>query len=215
MLNSSLNFLVRCSQTGQVWLFNCPDSCQQILTESKIRTSQIRHIVITSLQTQDINGLIGLLSSLSLNDSINSINLYGPPGLLAYLNLARKYSKTTFRYHLNIYIKQNSYTNSSDHLYICIHPNNRLATTLKYHFIEKERKGRFQSVKAVKYGLRPGPIYGHLKLHRQYILPDGTILSGQYFTHKYSQGIKILCFLDKYGYRINYELFTSSIYRII
>ena len=208
MLNTSSNFLIRCSQTGAVWLFNCPEGCQQTLSKLKISINQIYHIVITDLNIETISGLIGLLSSLSLNDRVKDINLYGPPGLLAYITLARKYSKTTFRYHIDTYIKSHTYVHKSHDFYLYFHPINHIYTDLRYIFIEREQQGRFQSSKANKYGIKPGPIYGHLKMHKTYILPDGTIITGKYFTNTYSKGTKLLCFLNNYGFRFSYELMT-------
>nr|YP_009315663.1 Ribonuclease Z [Trichogloeopsis pedicellata]SCW24321.1 Ribonuclease Z [Trichogloeopsis pedicellata] len=215
MLNSSLNFLIRCSQNGEVWLFNCPEGCQQLLHIYNIKITQIRHIVLTSLKIKEISGLIGLLSSLSLNGNTNTINLYGPHGLLAYINLIRKYSHTTFRYNLKIYVYQHAEIYKSNQFHLCTYPINKLTTYMTSVFFEKERKGRFQLFKAKQYGLQPGPVYKYLKLHTRYILPDGTIISGKYFTDKYSQGTKILCLSSKYGFRFSYELIQYPSYIVL
>ncbi len=211
-MNSPLSFLIRCSQTGEVWLFNCPDGCQQILNASKIRLNQIHHIVISSLKIEDISGLVGLLSSLSLNDRIKNINLYGPPGLLAYINLARKYSKTTFKYHLSIYILQYTVMYKYGHFHLYLYPVDISNNNIQYTFLEQERYGRFQSYKAQLHGFHAGPLYGYLKMHNKYILPDGTIIAGKYFTNTYLEGIKLSYSKDKYGFRINYELINSYNY---
>nr|YP_009314230.1 Ribonuclease Z [Liagora harveyana]SCW22484.1 Ribonuclease Z [Liagora harveyana] len=215
MLNISSTFLIRCSQTGTVWLFNCPESCQQILNKSKININQIDHIIITDLKTETTSGLIGLLSSLSLNDRIQSIKIYGPPGLMAYITLARKYSKTTFKYHLDIYINRYTYIHQSNDFYLYFHPFNQFHTSLKYTFIEREQQGRLQASKARKYGIAAGPIYRYLKMHKKYILPDGTIITGTYFTNTYSKGAKVLCSLNRYGFRINYEIMTFTNHGIL
>nr|YP_009313823.1 Ribonuclease Z [Hommersandiophycus borowitzkae]SCW22077.1 Ribonuclease Z [Hommersandiophycus borowitzkae] len=214
MLNSPLSFLIRCSQTGKVWLFNCPDGCQQILDEHHIKINQINYIILTSLKTQVISGLMGLLSSLSLNGHIHDIHLYGPPGVTAYLNLARKYSQTTFRYRIQIHISQQTHIYKCNQFYIYTYPINKWGTCIAYVFLEQEKKGRFQETKAKTYKLMPGPIYGNLKLHKKYILPDGTIISGKHFTYTYSQGIKIFPLAEYYGYRFNYELIDNTRYII-
>nr|YP_009315052.1 Ribonuclease Z [Titanophycus setchellii]SCW23507.1 Ribonuclease Z [Titanophycus setchellii] len=212
MLNSSFSFLIRCSQTGEVWLFNCPDGCQQFVSKLQVRLNQINHIVINSLKTNEIGGLVGLLSSLSLNDRIQNINLYGPPGLLTYINLARKYSKTTFKYQLNVYIHQYTTIHKYGNFHLYIYPQNLYKNDLQYIFVEKERQGRFQSCKAELYGLSPGPIYGKLKMHNKYILPDGTIIAGKYFTNMYIKGIQVLYYQEKYSFRINHELSDRPYY---
>nr|YP_009314641.1 Ribonuclease Z [Neoizziella asiatica]SCW23096.1 Ribonuclease Z [Neoizziella asiatica] len=206
MIHSPLSFLIRCNQTGEVWLFNCPDGCQQMLNASNIRLNQIHHIIITSLKIEEISGLVGLLSSLSLNDRVNSINLYGPPGLTTYVNLVRKYSKTTFKYHLQIYIHRYSLLHKYRSFYLYLYPIDIFSHNIQYIFLEQERHGRFQSYKAQMYGLNPGPIYGQLKMQHKYILPDGTIIAGKYFTNTYLEGIKISHSKENYSCRMNYEL---------
>nr|YP_009314026.1 Ribonuclease Z [Izziella formosana]SCW22280.1 Ribonuclease Z [Izziella formosana] len=210
MLNISSAFLIRCSQTGEVWLFNCPEGCQQELNKSKISINHITHIVLADLKVETISGLVGLLSSLSLNDRVRSINLYGPPGLLSYINLARKYSKTSFRYNLTLYIHTSTHVYKSDSFRLYCHPLDQSQQKVKYIFLEKERPGRFQASRANKFGIIAGPVYGYLKMHRRYILPDGTMIEGKYFTNTYSQGNKISFSSNQYGFRINYELQNCS-----
>nr|YP_009313003.1 Ribonuclease Z [Dermonema virens]SCW21257.1 Ribonuclease Z [Dermonema virens] len=202
MVKTHSHLLIKCSQTGTVWLFNCPEGCQHLLAEHNIKIHQIEHIILTSLRTQDVGGVIGLLSSLSLSDRVQNINLYGPRGTLQYLNLARKYSHTTFHYNIIIhtYYYANIYTFSPFHL--LIYPLDQTGYRYIYSFLENEKIGRFKSAKACLYGFKPGPLYGQLKRHKKYLLPDGTIISGRYFTQKYYPGVKLLCSIENYGYRV-------------
>nr|YP_009313619.1 Ribonuclease Z [Helminthocladia australis]SCW21873.1 Ribonuclease Z [Helminthocladia australis] len=211
----SSHLLIKCSQTGQVWLFNCPEGCQHRLSEHKIKIHQIEHIILTSLRTQDISGIIGLLSSLSLNNRVRSINLYGPKGLLEYINLARKYSHTTFRYNLKIRTYYYTCIHKFFPFHLLIYPLDQSSYQSTCNFIEQEKIGRFRSSKARLYGLEPGPLYGNLKLHKKYLLPDGTVLSGKHFTQKYCMGIKLLCSIDNYGFRVIHEVSRNNISTIL
>lgn len=206
MLNQSLSFLVKCSQTGTVWLFNCPEGCQHILISQKIKIHLITHIVITHLSIDNIAGLMGLLSSLSLSSRINTINIYGPPGLFQYLQLARKYSQTTFKYSLSIYVIKSTHT--SNYVYSTVHsyPKDAKNSKIEYTIIEKEKIGRFKSQKAKIFKITPGPIFGQLKAQGRLLTPCGTIVSGKYFTNPYSAGFKIIYLIEKYGSRSSSEV---------
>ena len=61
MIHKSISFLVKRSSMGIVWLFNCPEGCQHILIQKKIKLHQINNIFITSLDVKSIAGIIGLL----------------------------------------------------------------------------------------------------------------------------------------------------------
>nr|YP_009313415.1 Ribonuclease Z [Galaxaura rugosa]SCW21669.1 Ribonuclease Z [Galaxaura rugosa] len=193
MLNNSLSFLIKSSITAQVWLFNCPEGCQNILIQNQIKIQHINNIILTNLDIDNISGLMGLLSSLSLSCHIQHINIYGPPGIFEYLQLARKYSQTTFRYSLKIHIiNYNKYQLNILHI-LHAKPQDIYKHTFMYSFIEKERVGRFQLYKANNiYKIEPGSIYAYLKHQKKCIMPDGLIVSGKYFTHEYMIGIKLL-----------------------
>ena len=102
-LSSTSSFLIKLSQRGDVWLFNCIESCQHILSIKKIKISQIKKIVITDSSIDHVSGLLGLLSSISLNTMTERIDLFGPDGLQYYIFGGRKYSHTNFRYKLYVH----------------------------------------------------------------------------------------------------------------
>nr|YP_009314846.1 Ribonuclease Z [Scinaia undulata]SCW23301.1 Ribonuclease Z [Scinaia undulata] len=191
MGNNSPSFLVKCSQTSRVWLFNCPEGCQHTLMKKQIKLHQINNIIFTNLDNRNTAGIMGLLSSLSLNCSLQQINIYGPPGTLQYLQLLRKYSQTTFRYILKIHTINYGYLNFNPSYAIQAYPSDVYKHTFEYSFTEKEKIGRFQSDKAISYKINKGPMYGYLKYQNKCIMPDGLIVSGDNFTHQHSMGLKI------------------------
>nr|YP_009628755.1 ribonuclease Z [Balbiania investiens]QBX88538.1 ribonuclease Z [Balbiania investiens] len=205
MLRQSLSFLLKCSQTGIVWLFNCPEGCQHIIMHRQIKLNQITHIVITNLAMENLAGLIGLLSSLSLSSRLQNLVIYGPKGLWHYLQFLRKYSQTTFRYSLKIYIIEEGLLNCHPSYSIYANPVDMTLTDFEYIIIENEKIGRFKLLKANIFQINPGPIYGKLKQQHHLMLPDGCIVSGQYFTDPYCLGLKIIYLINIYGIRPSIE----------
>lgn len=205
MINPSTSTLLQCHQSNNVWLLNCPEGSQHTLIKQKIRIHQINNIILTNLNIENLAGLMGFLSSLSLNSRIHQINLYGPPGLSNYLKLARKYSQTTFKYRIAIYTLSYGYITSNFPYIIYSYPFDLKNQQFEYLILEKEQIGRFLSLKAKSFNIMSGPLYGDLKRQNRFLTPDGNILAGKFFTGRRSTGLKILYLIQVYGYRSSIE----------
>lgn len=210
MLNKSPSLLLKCSQTGIVWLFNCFEGCQHTLIKKNIKLHQINNIVLTNLHIENIAGLMGLLCSLSLSSRIDKVNIYGPPGLIQYLQFARKYSQTTFKYTISIKVVNSGYVSISPSYLIYVYSLEKKAQELAYNVIEKQKIGRFKSTKAQIFHLKSGPLYRSLKLHYRFVCPDGNVLSGMYFTNPYATGLKVSHLINNYGTKISIELLSKA-----
>jgi ribonuclease Z len=205
MFNNTISFLIKCTQKDIVWLFNCPEGCQHNLIQKKIKLQQINNIVITHLEIKNTAGIIGLLSSLSLNTRIKTLNIYAPAGLIKYLQLLKKYSQTAFKYNLKIHIIQYGFLRISSFCSIYIYPSNNNIKQLECILIEKEKTGRFKPLKAHLYKIHIGPLYGKLKAKYRLVGADGIVIKGEYFTYPYHLGIKIIYLTQKHGYRPSVE----------
>jgi ribonuclease Z len=205
MIQKSISFLIKRSSMGIVWLFNCPEGCQHILIQKKIKLHQINNIFITSLEIKNIAGIIGLLSSLSLNSRIHNLSIYGPQGLFQYLQLSRKYSQTTFKYKLNIYILKNGFIKINNLYDTYIYTRNPSINKLQCLILEEEKIGRFKPQKANIFQIKTGPWYGKLKSQYKLIGPDGCIITGKYFTNPYNLGFKITYLFHNYCFRNSIE----------
>lgn len=205
MINPSISALLQCNQSNNIWLLNCPEGSQHTLIKQKIRIHQINNIILTNLNAENLAGLMGFLSSLSLNSCIHQINIYGPPGISNYLKLARKYSQTTFKYNIAIYTLSYGYIRSNFPYIIYSYPFDVKNQQFEYIILEKEQIGRFLSSKAKLFNLISGPLYGDLKRQNRFLTPDGNILAGKFFTGRRSIGLKILYLIQAYGYRSSIE----------
>jgi len=109
-----------------------------------------------------LGGLLGLLSTISLNTNISRIDIYGPEGIDKYVLLGRKYS----------YYSSYSYIN--------------------YVFISSEKSASFNLNYAINFNVPFGPLFGYLKSGKNFILPDGFIIYSRDFISGYYLGHKIL-----------------------
>ena len=74
-INYSTCFALNLQNSKEIWLFNCNQGCQHQLQKSKIKINHISKIIITSLNIENISGLLGLLSSLSLINRNKKLNI--------------------------------------------------------------------------------------------------------------------------------------------
>ncbi len=203
------SFVIKMQHLGQIWLVNCSEGCQHTLARKKIKISQITKIIITDLSVKNISGLLGLLSSLSLNTSIKKIDLYGPNGLVNYLFLGRKYSQTNFRYTLSIHNIKTGVIAQSRFYRLYAFPNLSFILSFNYCILISEMPGRFNLLKAVHSKVPSGPLYGELKIGNDFILPDGFSLYGNSFVNSYYLGDKF-SFLSNYIKRESFEAIKNS-----
>lgn len=203
-------FFIKCNQTGLVWLFNCPEGCQNILTYKKVKLNQITGIIITHLNVYCISGIIGLLASLNLNNRQNKLQLYGPTGLENYLQFLRKYSHTTFQYYLDIYVTGYRYVKITDQYSLFIQPITQTGDRRLCCFIERENKGKFIFQKAKFFKLPRGCLYGALKSSKKFLLPDGQRICGKYFTYAPHIGLKISYLENIYCKRSQIEILHNT-----
>lgn len=203
------SFVIKIENLKQIWLFNCCEGCQHILAKKKLKIGQIAKIIITKLTVRNVSGLLGLLSSLSLNTKISRLDIYGPQGLIQYIVSGCKYSQTSFHYAISVYsIKTGPViVNNFCQLYAFSEKFPNLC--FQYIIITSERAGRFSVCKAMDNRIPSGPLYNKLKLGGIFILPDGSVISGTKFIKNYYLGHKISLVFN-YGKRKSYEIGSNS-----
>src|SRR5580692_2775041 len=83
-----------------LFLVDCGEGTQSQMTKYKIRRSKIQHIFISHLHGDHYFGLIGLITSMSLNQRTAPLNIIGPEGLKDIIHTMLKYSGTSLGYEL-------------------------------------------------------------------------------------------------------------------
>ncbi|RRA97126.1 ribonuclease Z [Paenimyroides viscosum] len=85
---------------NQMYLIDCGEGTQVQLRKHKIKFSRINHIFISHLHGDHFFGLIGLISTFSLLNRPNDLNIYGPKGIKEIILLQIKLSKSYTKYNL-------------------------------------------------------------------------------------------------------------------
>jgi ribonuclease Z len=86
---------------NEYFLIDCGEGTQYRLLEHKVKSTRIRHIFISHLHGDHYFGLIGLLSSWSLNHRTEDLTIFAPRGLAEILTIQFKHSDTKINFKIN------------------------------------------------------------------------------------------------------------------
>jgi ribonuclease Z len=86
---------------NQINLIDCGEGTQMQLMRYKVKHQRICNIFISHLHGDHYFGLVGLLSTMHLQQRTAPINLFGPKGLADILSLQFKYGGTQLPYPIN------------------------------------------------------------------------------------------------------------------
>jgi ribonuclease Z len=86
---------------NESFLIDCGEGTQYRLLEQKVKSSRIRHIFISHLHGDHYFGLIGLLSSWSMNQRKEELTIFAPRGLNEILTSQFKHSETRLHFKIN------------------------------------------------------------------------------------------------------------------
>ena len=88
---------------NRLYLIDCGEGTQMRMSAFKIARSRIHQIFISHLHGDHLFGLIGLLTSLSLQDRKDALHVYAPEGVQEIVDVFKKYSQVHFSYPLHIH----------------------------------------------------------------------------------------------------------------
>ncbi|WP_446684812.1 ribonuclease Z [Cyanobacterium sp. IPPAS B-1200] len=169
---------LRLTQRGEIWLFDCGEGTQHQILRSELKTSQLKKIFVTHMHGDHIFGLMGLLASCGLGAHAENVEVYGPPGLDAYLKACMKYSQTYFPYGVHFKTVSPGVIYEDDEYIVSTEMLKHRVTAFGYRISEKDKAGKFDVDKAKKMGIPSGPIYGKLKKGETITLEDGRTING-------------------------------------
>nr|YP_010330121.1 hypothetical protein MW505_pgp160 [Porphyridium aerugineum]UNJ17837.1 hypothetical protein [Porphyridium aerugineum] len=204
-INYNSSTVFQQQRIADIWLFNCIEGTQRMLSKEKIKVNHISKIFLSDFTINNFNGLIGLIATFNLAGRNQPLNIYAPKELNSYLFAIIKYSQTNFSFQIILRdINKNLvYCNSNFCFYILkIHKYNNHYI---YKIIEKQRAGQFKIDKALNYGLRPSIIYKKLKNKINFISFNGISLQGEDFCLNSTMGSKNIISPNYFSSRYIYQ----------
>jgi ribonuclease Z len=169
---------------NRLFLIDCGEGTQVQLRKNKIKFSKINHIFISHLHGDHFYGLIGLISTFSLLNRNNDLNIYGPKGIkeiiLLQLRLSNSWPNFGLHFH-ELTSNQSELIFEDDKVMVKTIPLKHRVYTNGFLFEEKiaERK---LNVDAVKEYQIEKCYFQNIKNGKDILLDDGTLISNEKLT---------------------------------
>lgn len=168
----------------QLYLVDCGEGTQIQLVKYGVKSSRIKHILISHLHGDHYLGLIGLLSSMHLVGRKEALYLYGPPPLKEIIDLHFIHSQTVLRYPLHFQPTQHDVTElliDNATMSVSSFPlSHRIACT-GFRFEEKRKLPTIDKVATDRVGV-PKAYLSLIKRGHNYVAADGAVYAWQDLT---------------------------------
>ncbi len=163
---------------GELFLFDCGEGAQVQFMRSPLRWGKLSAIFLSHMHGDHLNGLPGLLGTLSLNDFPHPLKLFGPPGLFQYLEVLKSTKVLWVNFPLEVKeISASGVILETETYRVETAPLNHVIECWGYVFKEKPKPGTFDSEKADRLGIPFGPLRAKLVNGESITLPDGKTIS--------------------------------------
>ncbi len=159
---------------NELLLFDCGEGVQRQMVQAAVGFHRKTKIFVTHMHGDHMLGLPGLFQTMSLLDRERKLDVYGPTGIIAFVEAI----KQTVHFALSFPIEVSEIQEAG---LVCketeyeVHATwaDHLTPGLAYALVEKPRPGKFYPEKAEALGVPEGPLWSKLQAGSAVRLPDG------------------------------------------
>ncbi len=164
------------------FLVDCGEGTQMQMDLYKIRRSKINHIFISHLHGDHYFGLIGLLTSFTLNNRVNDLHIYAPQKLEAIIKIQLEAAAAQLCYpiYFHVHGEEGIIFQDKKMAVECFHVNHRIECW-GFKFQEKKNLRKINISEAKKYKI-PTSFYEQLHDGQDYISPKNEIIKNDLVT---------------------------------
>ncbi|TYB31004.1 MAG: ribonuclease Z [Candidatus Mcinerneyibacterium aminivorans] len=161
---------------GDIYLFDCGEATQHQIQKVKLKHSKFKAVLISHLHGDHIFGLMGFLSTLSLNGRQKKLKIYGPEGIKKYIKFNLKFIQGNIIFPLEIIeVECMKEYQIDENVYVKPFKLDHTIKTFGYLWWEKDKPGKFNLKKAEKLDIPPGPLYSKLQRGKTITVNGKTI----------------------------------------
>ncbi len=163
---------------GELFMFDCGEGTQIQLSRSSLRPGTLEAIFVTHFHGDHVNGLPGLIGSLTLNERERPLDVIGPVGLREWFDTLKELDILWPGFTVRIHeIEQSETVFRHDDFTVTARPLHHRVETWGYALREHPRPGRFDVDAARELGLEPGPAFGRLQGGESVETDDGRTIT--------------------------------------
>lgn len=178
---------------GEVLLFDCGEGVQRQMIKAKVSFHRKMKIFITHMHGDHLLGLPGLLQTMSLLDREKKLEIYGPPGIKAFVEAIKQIVQFVLTFPIEV-------SEIGDVGVVCDEKEYKIHATwaehvilsLAYALVEKPRAGKFYPEKARSLGVPEGPLWSKLQHGLTVKLPNERIVKPEEVLGSTRPGRKIV-----------------------
>ena len=162
---------------GELILFDCGEGTQRQMIQASVGFHRKTKVFITHMHGDHMLGLPGLFQTMSLLDRERKLEIYGPPGIEAFVEAIRQTVQFTLIFPIEaseiitagLVCEEKEYE-----VHACW--ADHVIPSLAYALVEKPRPGRFYPEKARALGVPEGPLWSRLQRGSAVKLPSGGVI---------------------------------------
>ena len=147
---------------GRVLLFDAGEDVQRQLGKAAIGLNKRMAIFISHVHADHIIGLPGLLLRFSLLGRIRPLNIYGPKGIIEYVQMNQKTINLGTTFEAKVYEIEPGVIFSEEDLSVRAFEVDHRGYAMGYELVYQKPTGTFLPQKATDFGVPKGPMWGKL-----------------------------------------------------
>ncbi|MBS7616955.1 ribonuclease Z [Candidatus Bathyarchaeota archaeon] len=149
---------------GEQIMFDCGEGVQRQMIMSGAGFHKKMKIFITHMHGDHVLGLPGLVQTMALLDREKKLEVYGPPGILKFMEAISETVQFSLTFPLEIHevIMDGVICEEEDYTVEALRTNH-VIQSFAYALVEKPRPGKFYPEKAKALGVPEGPLWSKLQ----------------------------------------------------
>jgi ribonuclease Z len=158
---------------NEVILFDCGEGLQRQMIKAGVSFHRKTKVFVTHMHGDHVLGLPGLLQTMSLMDREKKLEIYGPPGIEAFVKAIQETVQFVLTFSIDVkeIEKAGVACEEKEYEVQAIWVEHSIPT-LAYALVEKPRHGKFYPEKAKSLGVPEGPLWSKLQHGSVVELPD-------------------------------------------
>jgi len=159
---------------GELILFDCGEGTQRQMIRAKVGLHRKTKVFVTHMHGDHVLGLPGLLQTMSLLDREKKLEVYGPPGIEAFVEAMKRTVQFNLTFPVEAYeVREAGVVCKEQEYEVQAVWADHETPSLAYALTEYPRPGRFHPEKARMLGVPEGPLWSELQHGRAVKLPRG------------------------------------------